>query len=328
MHPRKVRGGVRLSDREGKLPGHWATQRWLRLLEAAAPSGNLSEAMEYAKAGQIRRLGLDPGLVAGSVQGRLRAAYAVRIEIGKIDESAWGRVVNSMSEQALYAAKLLSGELPPTIEDAFAPFGLHLFPTGAEMRPTCTCVRGKRDPGAWCKHALCAALLVADRLATDPFLIFGLRGLASEELIERMRQRRQLSAGGGEATPVYAPSLSAEGAAEDPRRFWQAGDELASLELPLTRPEASHVLLRRLGPSPFQRGFPMVGLLATCYEVISGAAARAETDTAETPTETPVEESPPPEEPKAPAVRPRRARTIGKAKAIGKARRASDSASD
>src|SRR5207253_2574024 len=52
--------------------------------------------------------------------------------------------------------------------------------------------------------------------------------------------------------------------------FWDSGSGLDRLDLPIEPPPVSHPLLRRLGPSPFAAGgFPLVGLLATCYEQIS-----------------------------------------------------------
>ncbi|MBY0260823.1 MAG: hypothetical protein K2Q20_00665, partial [Phycisphaerales bacterium] len=54
--------------------------------------------------------------------------------------------------------------------------------------------------------------------------------------------------------------------------FWTAPDPeaLAGLDMPIALPEVSHPLLRRVGPSPFVGAkFPLVGLLATCYDVIS-----------------------------------------------------------
>jgi len=39
------------------------------------------------------------------------------------------------------------------------------------------------------------------------------------------------------------------------------------------------VLLRRLGPSPFPEGrFPLIGLMATCYQLIGEAAIREDED--------------------------------------------------
>ena len=60
---------------------------------------------------------------------------------------------------------------------------------------------------------------------------------------------------------------------QDVGRFWDAGPELAEVDLQLEPPAVSKPLLRRLGPSPFdQASFPLVGLLATCYDVISERA--------------------------------------------------------
>jgi len=72
----------------------------------------------------------------------------------------------------------------------------------------------------------------------------------------------------------------------DVEDFWATGPELESLEMPMKRPEVSHPLLRRLGPSPFEARFPLVGLLATCYDVISEAAIRAEDEAESAPIDT------------------------------------------
>jgi hypothetical protein len=45
------------------------------------------------------------------------------------------------------------------------------------------------------------------------------------------------------------------------------------LDIPLSPPPVSHPILRRLGQSPFVNAtFPLVGLLASCYDTISQAA--------------------------------------------------------
>ncbi|MEN0020488.1 MAG: hypothetical protein AAF747_06375, partial [Planctomycetota bacterium] len=327
MHPRKVRSGSKLSSKDGSLPQHWASQRWVRLIEQAASGEALTEGLEYAKMGQARKLEIGAGRIESPVQGRARASYQTALTLPTFDASDWERVVASMSDQALYAAKLLAGELPQNIEDLFAPFGLHLFPNDpSELTVTCTChrmawrreqdlaareaarkenaeaaerarERGEPIPppktvpvdpvpepegpvegeGTFCKHSICLLALVADRLAADPFLIFALRGLPGEELVERLRQRRQLAGAVGGSTPVYSPHLSEGGSndAEDGLGFWDASEELERLDTPVDRPEVKHPLLRRLGRSPFPEGrFPMVGLLATCYDVIAEDASR------------------------------------------------------
>jgi hypothetical protein len=55
--------------------------------------------------------------------------------------------------------------------------------------------------------------------------------------------------------------------------FWAVGDGLSRLDTPIEPPPISCVLLRRLGPSPFPEGrFPLLGLLATCYDMIGREA--------------------------------------------------------
>jgi uncharacterized Zn finger protein len=221
-----------------------------------------------------------------------------------------------MSSQARYAAALLAGELPPNIEDLFAPAGLVLFPTGAsDLSVSCECdvftgkphdfgpgdpsvgaapppppapVRTKRNGGAgipWCKHVCCLMYLIADKLGANPMVIFMLRGMPEQDLLERLRQARALQGlqrTGGGAIPVYTPHVAGVTTTSLPleqslANFWTADepDALDSLDMPIAPPEVSHPLLRRVGPTPFVGAkFPITGLLATCYDVISEAVIR------------------------------------------------------
>lgn len=288
LKPRRVRGGVKLQSSEPPGSGSWTAARIVRLLEQAAEGSRLKEGLEYAKLGQTTRLNFDPGSITASVQGRVDRAYRTSLSLSTFNESKWESVVQAMSDQAVYAAKLLAGELPASIEDLFAPMGLRLFPAEpTDMTPACTC----GDEQKWCKHACCIGYLLAERLAGDPFLMILLRGLPGDDLLEKIRQRRVVAGAVGGSVPVYAARVP--GVSDMPSRpleqclenFWDAGTELNELDLQLEKPRVNHPLLRRLGPSPFQDGtarggqpgvprFPLVGLLATCYELISEATLR------------------------------------------------------
>lgn len=286
--PRRVRGGIKLpaeSSGLGDSSAGWASQRWARLVELVADGERVKEGLEYAQLGQTKRLNIESGRIDALVQGREVRAYVTRIEFDTLGESQWGQVVAAMAEGAIYAAKLLSGEVPANIEELFAPLGLRLFPTDtAEVRTSCSC--GLEKP--WCKHACCVAHLFAARLSSEPFLMFALRGLGAEELQERLRQRRSVASAASDAVNVYVQRIPgvADAAAppleKDLERFYDVGPQLAELDFPVGPPPVSYPLLRRLGPSPFQNAqFPLVGLLASCYNAISEDAQQTPTEPAQ-----------------------------------------------
>ena len=274
-NPRRVRAGVKIPS-SIRASESWAGQRWLRFVESGATPDDQALGLEYARQGQTRSLKIEPGQAVALVQGRLPRAYRVTLALGAFDAPSWDRVIQEMAQQARYTAKLLSGELPTTIEELFAPLGLHLFPpTERDLKPACTCTEPRSELG-WCKHIVCAALLIADQLAQDPWTIFSLRGIDRDDLIEQLRQLRLLPGSGGGSAPVYSPriesleTLGAKPLEECLDHFWDPAAGLEHLHLTPEKPAVSHPLLRRLGSSPFEGSrFPLVGLLATCYDVVS-----------------------------------------------------------
>ncbi|MCC6428469.1 MAG: hypothetical protein IT435_16825 [Phycisphaerales bacterium] len=277
MKPRRVRGGFKLSSgfnspEADAIP--WTTQRWIRVIEQSASGPNLLEGVEYGKLGQTKRLEIVPGAVKASVQGRQYRPYDTTLKVGTFTQEQWDQVVALMADQAVYAAKLLAGELPPNIEEIFARVGVRLFPLEpGDVTTSCTC--GATEP--WCKHACCIGSLLADQLASKPFLMFELRGISPSDLMEHVRQRRALSGVGTTAVPVYTPHAEGEHPSKPLEEcidsFWDVDPAVREIDLPLEPPAVTHPLLRRLGPSPFAGArFPLVGLLATCYEMVSRAA--------------------------------------------------------
>lgn len=309
-NPKKVRAGIKIVEGAGgAVPwaASWAAQRWVRLVETIAEGTNLVEGLAYAKAGQTKSLAVESGTISAVIQGRLDRPYQTTVRVTPFTAEQWHAVVKAMAEGAVYAAKLLSGELPTNIEDVFGPLSLRLFPTeAADITVSCSCKRAwaaipsgtpgmqptgqpgvaatpiaPTEPAApqpetsdnpWCKHACCAAYIFADRLSTDPFLMFRMRGLAGAELMDQLAHMRASSQGTG----LYVGRVSGVSDVKAPmvgellERFWEPPSELATLDIRVSPPPVAHPLLRRLGPSPFTNSsFPLVGLLASCYDTIS-----------------------------------------------------------
>lgn len=286
--PRRVRNGVRVTPTTTATS--WASRQWMTVIESRADPTDLAEGIEYARLGQTRVFDVSTGGLRASIQGRSDRPYETTLRFRAIDAESWEQIARTMTEQARYAAKLLSGELPKEVEEVFSRLGQRLIPADeTDVTPACTC----NSPGArlgWCKHACCAAYLLADRIARDPMVLFTLRGLPAEDFLESLRHNRTIVAGAEGSTAVYTPVV--RGASDIPSvpleecldGFWRPAQIASEPDLPVEPPAVTHPLLRRLGPSPFKDGqFPLVGLLATCYEVISQRVIKQELGEAEAP---------------------------------------------
>jgi uncharacterized Zn finger protein len=116
----------------------------------------------------------------------------VTIKFRKLSDAEWGRIIDGMASEALYAARLLSGEMPEQIEDVFAAAGTSLFPRdGDDMQTNCSCP----DWANPCKHIAAVHYLLGERFDEDPFLMFLLRGRSQEDIITALRARRTACSG-------------------------------------------------------------------------------------------------------------------------------------
>lgn len=281
---RRGRGELRLRGERLPLELDWGGQRWMRVVRRAARTEVLDQGFELARSGNTRSIEIQPGRVVASVQGQGSRVHRVVIQFDSFDHDQWHGIIEGVASQHQISARMLAGDCPPGLEELFASVGVELFPDSDEgVLVTSDCP----DQSSWCAHVCCVALVVAEMFDSKPQMIFALRGLPADELLERVRERRvELSSLAGEGSASAARGAMTTADLDRPRclpleacleHFWEPGSALDDLDTTIRPPEVSHALLRRLGPSPFTEGrFPLVGLLATCYDVITKAALRQE----------------------------------------------------
>ncbi len=200
--PRPVEGGLRARSRRGQIGQHWWSTRFIEGLESIGVGGRLARGKRYARAGQVVELRIQPGAAIALVQGSRPRPYRVRIGLTAFGKAEWARVEQALADDAWYAAKLLSGEMPPDIEEAFTAAGLALFPTGVrDLALDCSCP----DYEVPCKHLAATLYLLAESFDDDPFAVLALRGRSRDELLHNLSARR-----GG--TPPGAASVESPGA--------------------------------------------------------------------------------------------------------------------
>jgi uncharacterized Zn finger protein len=242
--PRLPSHGIKAHTQRGAFGKSWWATRWIAALERLVNPARLARGRNYARTGHVLSLEVNRGGVKAVVQGTRPQPYEVTIEFKPLTDAEWERVIDAMSSQALYAARLLSGEMPEQIEEVFASAGTSLFPAGeGDMRTRCTCP----DWANPCKHIAAVHYLLGERFDEDPFLMFALRGRTQDEIVAQLRARRS----GGENEPPATDLDAAEG--PDLSTFWSAPPHSDEVALHFALPESNALPVKRLGPPPFVR---------------------------------------------------------------------------
>jgi uncharacterized Zn finger protein len=265
--PRAAKGGIKAQSRQGNFGQNWWAKRWIAILEGFQIGARLRRGRSYARSGQVLNIRIEAGLVTARVQGSRPRPYDVEIRVKTLARADSAKLGNALAERALFAAKLLAGQMPQDIEQAFAAAGLSLFPGRlSDLHTECSCP----DWSNPCKHIAAVYYLVGEEFDRDPFLIFKLRGVDRDRLIaalgadargdeaadQTMGERRGRSE---RAEQAAEPTPSATQAIDPrPRPFW-IGEELsaecfAASSAYSQSPPQQTALPKRLGNFPFWRG--------------------------------------------------------------------------
>jgi uncharacterized Zn finger protein len=290
--PRPVKDGLRAKSTRGAIGETWWSQRFIEVLEDFHEGPRLARGRAYARRGQVIDMDVEAGEVTARVQGSRARPYSVSIGVAVLGDADWTRVEEAMASQAVFLARLLAGEMPHEIGDAFAATGLSLFPTTADdLHTACSCP----DWGNPCKHIAAVYYLLAEAFDLDPFLIFAWRGRPRERLLTELRRLRGLgfgtpASGAVDESDAALPGqpdglfgfvgldgvdLAGEITEEMASRFWQAGGDLPTVHVQARAVAMPDAILRDLGPSGLSAGGrPLEDLLAPAYQAIAAAAAR------------------------------------------------------
>lgn len=256
--PREAKGGIKSQSRKGDFAENWWAQRWIGVLESFDIGARLQRGRTYARKGQVLSIQVDKGIVKARVQGSQAKPYGVSIRVQQLSVAEWSKIVESLVSQAIFAAKLLSGEMPHDIENVFKAAKLSLFPRKLDDLDTdCSCP----DWSNPCKHIAAVFYLLGEEFDRDPFLIFKLRGISREELLER------LSGSSGEPLDALpAPDPLPTNTSE----FWNGKAMPEGFLGDVRVPPMSAALPRRLGSFPFWSGEePLLQALEPIYSTAS-----------------------------------------------------------
>jgi len=255
--PRAAKGGIKMQSKRGMFGQTWWAKRWIAVLESFQIGARLGRGRSYARQGQVLSIDIKKGLIAAQVQGSRPKPYEVTIQVKALSPEAWKKLIQELSRQAVFAAKLLAGEMPQDIEQLFQKVSLSLFPEKLrDLTTDCTCP----DWSNPCKHIAAVYYLLGEEFDRDPFLIFKLRGLSREELLAQLgsaREQPSTRRTKKKAKPVTAEKEQqrwAEPLPSAPAIFWATGSLSDDVIGEVQTPPVSAALTKRLGSFPFWRG--------------------------------------------------------------------------
>jgi uncharacterized Zn finger protein len=242
----------------------WA-QRWQLLLQNQGIDTNGDASA--LRGVRVKRLELTPGRIDAQVQDRELGAATVAICVPVLSDAQWEQVLTALASQALFAAQLLAGEMPPELEQVFAQAGAELLPRGAVITHTCSACPPQPRP---CRPVTAVYRQLGEMLAEDPWLLLRLRGRNRQDVLAALHERRNTAAAdsaprtaaqpanptGGQERAFYMPNLplraaddhSAEPLDAHVRDFWGRRKVLEDMHHHLALPAVDVALLRRLGP--------------------------------------------------------------------------------
>jgi uncharacterized Zn finger protein len=246
----------------------WWSQRWLDLLDSYRFKKRLERARTYARQGNVLSIEFKGAKVLAKVQGSEVEPYKVSLSLDPFSDEEWGYVIETMSKKAIFAAKLLAGEMPQNIEDVFTSNGMTLFPfTLSDVHSKCSCP-DKVNP---CKHVGAIYYQLGDRFSEDPFVLFQLRGRTKEQIISDLRQLRSVHNDKTKITPsqirdYQQPTTNTQHNVKIDS-FWQYNEPLES-SLVVIAPSGSETVLDVLGTIPLAKEEENVGNLTSADVVM------------------------------------------------------------
>jgi uncharacterized Zn finger protein/superfamily II DNA or RNA helicase len=161
----------------------WWGNAWVEALERIDYYTNrLPRGRSYANTGRVSEIKLaENGRVTAKVQGRRSRPYRVEIKLAHFT-SAQKKIIKSIiARDPSLASELSLGRLPQTILGSLEKHNIYLLPESwDDISASCSCP----DWANPCKHLAAVYYIMAGEIDKEPFMLFKLRNLETEELLQ------------------------------------------------------------------------------------------------------------------------------------------------
>lgn len=245
--PREAKGGIKAQTQHGAFGNNWWSKTWIKIIEGFPIGGRLARGKRYARSGQILSIDIQKGTVEASVQGSQIKPYKVIIKFDRIAGDTWEQIVKNLLKTPLFMAQLLNGEMPESIDEVFQQSKTSLFPSQYKsISMKCSCP----DYSVPCKHIAAVFYLLGEEFERDPFLLFTLRGMPKDELLNCLKPAQ---------TAVKPDSADDSCRAREPladsiKDYWKMGELPEDFHGAVRMPQTHAGIVKSLGKLPLWRG--------------------------------------------------------------------------
>ena len=174
-------------------------QAWCTNLESYSDFENrLPRGRTYVRNGSVVHLAIEKGRIKALVSGS--ELYEIKIDIAALPKQSWEALKKQCAGKVGTLVELLQGKLSKAVMELVTDRQQGLFPKPKEIEMRCSCP----DYAGMCKHIAAVMYGVGNRLDSSPELLFVLRGVNHEELIEQAIPSAPIGTGSN------APTIAAE----------------------------------------------------------------------------------------------------------------------
>jgi uncharacterized Zn finger protein len=152
----------------------WWGQQWLNALSHIDNDNRLPRGRTYANKGAVTQIEIEGGGIKAKVSGSRPRPYQVSMSLPALTSTTAEQLLDVIIADPLMVARLLNGELDPSLLSTAQWLNITLFPTQwRDLHMSCNCP----DWPVPCKHLAAVVYLISRSIDGDPFLVFSLRGL-------------------------------------------------------------------------------------------------------------------------------------------------------
>ena len=172
-----------------KIANTWWGKAWNNNLKCYADYDyRISRGRSCLRNGFVFHLEIKEGYVKSLVSGSGSHPYNVEVKVDRLSNKKWERIKNLCRKHLHSLTELYDGKFPKELDLIFSNNKEGVFPSPNEMKFSCSCP----DWANMCKHVSATLFAIGAGLDKDSKLIFKLRKVDVNDLIERLLKEEKV----------------------------------------------------------------------------------------------------------------------------------------